>query len=242
MKTTRFVIIAVWGALAGFGPLPLAGQVTNAQPGDRPIAGPANPVSPDKKTDSTAGNNAVKLSWGLDDIAKLSKAGVDESVILTFIQNSGTAYNATAQDVIQLRESGVSAPVITALMRRGGEVRQTAIEAQNQAQAAAAAQAASAAAATASAQTTAYSASPVYSAPVSTVTYIGYPRSSYPASSYGYGGGYSPSYYPGYDSYPRYYGSYGSYGSPRISFGLNFGGVRFGGFHGGFRGGFRHCR
>lgn len=184
------------------------------------------------KATETHNSGQAKLSWGLDDIVKLSKAGVDETVILTYIKNSGVGYNPTAQDLIQLRELGVSSLVTAALMQRGGEVRQAAtVEAQKQAQAAAPA--------AANAQPApVYAAPATYVAPASTVTYIGYPRYSYT-----YGGYCPPTYYSA-PYYPRYYGYYGGY-YPRVSFGVNFGHVRFSGFHGGsghYRGGFRHCR
>ncbi len=179
------------------------------------------------KTDVPAPDKPAKLSWGLDEIVKLSKAKVEGPVILAFIENSETAYNPTAQDIIQLRESGVSSEVVTALMRHGENLRQTARAAQKQVQAE---QTATVAAAPVAA-TTVYEMPPTYTAPVSTVTVIGYPRHhsyAYPA--------YNPGYcYPGSYYYPRYY-SYGYY--PRFSVGLSFGG----GYYRGHHGWGRHCR
>lgn len=232
MKTIRILFIGLCGALAGSSPLFFAGQTANGQPAaaNSPKTAAADNTSPaNAKTGNVAATKAPKLSWGLDDVVKLSRAGVDESVILTYIQNSGVAYNPNAQDIIQLRELGVSSQITTVLMQRGGEVRQAAtVEAQQQFQAAVPA-AAPALAPTVAQPATVYAA-PAYAAPVSTVTYIGYPRPSY---TYGYGGGYSPGYY----SYPYYPQYSGYYGYPRISFGVNFGGIRFGGFHGGSHGG-----
>jgi len=217
MKAIRILVIGLCGALAGSNPLVFAGQTANDQ-----AAGANNTSSAAAKTGNVAATQAPKLSWGLDDVVKLSKAGVDESVILSYIQNSGVGYNPNAQDIIQLRELGVSSQITAALMQRGSEVRQAAtVAAQKQAQAAAApAQAAPV-----------YTAPATYVAPASTVTYIGYP--SY---AYDYGGYYGPSYYS-YPYYPRYYGYYGGF-YPSVSVGFRFGGGHFGGHFGGFHGGF----
>ena len=221
MKAIRILVIGLCGTLAGAPPPVFAGQTANDQA--------AGAISASGKTENVAAPKAAaRLSWGLDDIVKLSKAGVDESVILTYVSNSGVAYNPTAQDVIQLRELGVSSQITTALMQRGGEVRQAAtVEAQKQAQA-------GTPAASPAQPAPVYTPPATYVAPASTVTYIGYP--SYP--SYGYS--YAPTYYYSYPYYPRYYGYYGGF-YPRVSFGINLGHVGFGGFRGGLnRGGFSH--
>src|SRR5438034_1698142 len=220
MKAIRILVIGLCGALAVSSPLVFAGQTANDQ-----AAGANNTPSAAAKAENVAATKAPKLSWGLDDVVKLSKAGVDESVILSYIQNSGVGYNPNAQDIIQLRELGVSSQISAALMQRGSEVRQAAtVEAQKQAQAAAPAAPPAQAAPV-------YTAPAAYVAPASTVTYIGYP--SY---NYAYGGYYGPSYYS-YPYYPRYYGYCGGF-YPSVSLGFRFGGGHFGGHFGGFHGGF----
>jgi hypothetical protein len=209
---------------------------------------PATQTSPSVVADQAKANGTnanqsskpARLSTGLDDIVKLAQSGVEESVILTFIQSSPVAYRPSAQEVIKLRELGVSSQIITALLRRGNELRERAAQAQKES---APAQPAAPPASNGQATSTVPSASvyyapsayPVNYAPV----YATYPAYSYSAVSYGYGGCYYPRYY-----YPRYYSScypsvgfYGGY-YPRVSFGVRFGG---GGFYG-HRGGFRHCR
>lgn len=159
---------------------------------------------------------ALKVPSKLEEISQMSKAGVGDPVILAYIKDSPTAYNLSAQDIIKLRDAGVSSEVTTALIQRGSEVRQanqpaptrpatetvavaptyqtpppTAVQNPNQ---------------------TVY----VVQQPVSTVSvhYFGAPSYSY-----------TPSYY-----YPRYYpGSYVTFGSsyrcaPRASFNVGFGG------------------
>lgn len=174
-----------------------------------------------------------RLSYGLEDVVKLTKAGVNEAVILVYLQNSGIAYSLTAQDLIQLQEAGVNATVTAALMQRGEQVKQNAMQAAKQIQTAQA----QAAQTTAAQQAAINAATPTYTVPASTVTYIGYP------SSYNYVYRYPAYYNYGYYQ-PRayYYSSYSScYSYPRISFGVNFGGFR-GSYHHSYRGGYRHCR
>jgi hypothetical protein len=152
-----------------------------------------------------------QLAPAVEEVVKLSKAGVADAVTLAYIQNSATTFSLSAQNVVQLQEQGVSAQVVTAMLQRNGEV-QRAAEANSQAQAAAAK--------TQPAATTAPTATPATAPPAPTstvsVTYFGSrPVSYYPSYAYyGAGLGY---YYPAY--YPRYYG----YRGPRVAFGFGFG-------------------
>ena len=62
-----------------------------------------------------------KIPSKVEEIAQLSKAGVGDPVILTYIKNSETTYNLNAQDIIKLRDQGVSAEVTAAMIQRGGK-------------------------------------------------------------------------------------------------------------------------
>jgi hypothetical protein len=57
-----------------------------------------------------------RLSPWANEIVKLAKAGIEEGVILSFVENSGT-FNLGADQIIQLREAGVSSEVITAMLQ-----------------------------------------------------------------------------------------------------------------------------
>jgi hypothetical protein len=214
MKTNRFSLIAVGAALTlgSFHPSAVLAQDNQA----------------------TASKDAqhLKIPSPLEEITQLSKSGVGDPVVLTYIKNSDRSYNLNAQDIINLRNQGVSAEVTSALIRRGAEVRQAAAEAyqqQQQQQTETATAAAAPTYQTAPAETVVVTPAPVvyYTRPASTVsvTYFGSPRYSYYSSCY-------PSY--------RYYGS-GSYYNyaPRVSFGIGFGG---GYRYGGFRSSARYCR
>src|SRR5260370_15265943 len=58
----------------------------------------------------------AKLPYGVEDVLKLSRAQISEDIILNYVQNSGTSYNLGAQDVIYLRNQGVSDRVVNAML------------------------------------------------------------------------------------------------------------------------------
>lgn len=154
-----------------------------------------------------AANAPTYLSSSLQEVVKLTKAGVSDAVVLNYVQASRTAYSLDAQDIIQLRAEGVSTEVTTALIRQGEAVRK--------AEAAKATEVAATAPAVATPTPVVVTAPALTYVPTSvfprssvSVTYIGYP--SY---SYGYSGCYGGYRYPTYYNWgPRGYG----YSSPRV--------------------------
>jgi hypothetical protein len=58
--------------------------------------------------------------WLLD-IIKLSRAGIDEGVMLTFIDSAGT-FNLETEQIIYLRNAGVSTAIISAMLQHDSEV------------------------------------------------------------------------------------------------------------------------
>ncbi len=178
----------------------------------------------------------LKIANPVAEIVELNKSGVGDAVILNYIQHSDKPYQLNAQDIIHLRDQGVSTDVTTALIRRGAEQREAAETAraeQNQV-------------AQQQAETETVAAAPTYqSQPVQTVVatpapvtyytpvrptstvsvhYFGAPRYSYYAA---------PTYYSHYRNYrPSYYCA------PRVSVGVGFGGYR----HSGYYSSVRYCR
>lgn len=61
------------------------------------------------------------VSPWLIDIVKLVQAGIDQGVMLTFIDSAGT-FNLDADQIIYLRDLKVSADVITAMMQHDSEI------------------------------------------------------------------------------------------------------------------------
>jgi len=208
-----------------------------------PAAKPATAIIITNKAEGQATARTPYLSAGLPEVVKMHKAGVDATVLLAFIQNSPVAYNPSAKEIIYLRDSGISNEVISALLRRGGELRERAAEAQREERRTGPPPVAPAAPANPSppqataSPTVVYAntAYPVYTAP----TYVPYPVYSYASPSYYNYSSCRPYYRHSY--YPSVYASYGWGGSPRFGFSVGFGGGRYSAWGGGFRhGGFRH--
>jgi hypothetical protein len=172
-----------------------------------------------------SGNEAVRLPYGVADVVKLARAQVSEDVILSFVQNSGTAYQLKAADIIYLKDH-VSNRILSAMLEQRPQV----------------ANSAPVAASPSRRQTfdNSYQNYPPQQPPA----YVeSAPSSVYvvPSSPFYYSDYYQPYYYPSYSyGYSSYrlgypycgYGRYGSYGfgSPSLSFNFGFGGRGFGGF------------
>ena len=88
--------------LSGYGQAPVA-QAPNG-PEQTPPTGTAN-VSP-----------------SVAEVIKLAESGVGEDVILSFIQNSKSTYDLSADDVFYLKDVGLTSPVITAMLNHDKEV------------------------------------------------------------------------------------------------------------------------
>lgn len=61
------------------------------------------------------------LSPWAGEIVKLTKAGIEDGVILSFIDNSGT-FNLGAEQIIHLSHQGVSSEIITAMLQHDADV------------------------------------------------------------------------------------------------------------------------
>jgi len=163
-----------------------------------------------------------KLPYGVDDVLKLSQAKISDDIIINYIHNSGTVYNLQPNDIVYLRNQGVSDQVLNVMVNQrtqvamGGQAeaaQNAAAAAQNQAQPAPA---------------PTYAPMPTYdqsavsepAAPAPSMVYVIPNSAAYT--------GYSPYYsYP----YPYYYGGY--YG-PVVSFGFGYCGPSY--YHGGYHG------
>ena len=172
----------------------------------------------------TAAAVSVPLTVGTQEVLKLVRSKLGDDTIIAFIKNSSLAYNLGAEQVIFLRNEGVSEAVLNTMLTRGNGPSGAAI---------AASPAPSVAPATSS--TTTYVAAPTstsYVAAPATTVYVETPayRYYYPYGPY-YGYGYPYSYVYPYPAVSFSFGYRGGYG-----YGYHGGGYR-GGFHGGFHGG-----
>ncbi len=204
-------------------PFSLQAAETNSSPaGLVPGAEPSSSVAP------------PKLPYGVEDVLKLSRAQVGDEIVVKYVQNSGTIYNLGPQDIVYLRDQGVSDRVLTAML----EQRKVVTEATAQSSPPATASipnaptvpnAPMAPVAPDYAQVAPQASSPP---PESSVYVIPSGTAAYPYYySYPYYGYYAPYYYPGY-------------WGPSISFGFGFGGYGYhhgGYYHGGYyHGGYGH--
>lgn len=259
MKTVVILLVTTGIALTAV-THPLRSAETPA-----PANKPAALIIITNKTESSIPGRTPYLSAGLPEIVKMHKAGVDASVLLAFVQNSPTAYHPSAKEIIYLRDQGVSSEIISALLRRGGELRDRAAEATREERSRATPPAAAPAApptpgspsppqATATAPAVVYANTPYYPA-YSYPTYVSYPAYSYAWPAY-YNYSYCrpyyrsscyPSYYAGYRSscYPSVYAGYRSGCYPGWGVSVSYrGGHSYnhgGGYSYGHSGGYRYA-
>jgi hypothetical protein len=191
-------------------------------------AAPASATSAPAVSDTAP----VKLPYGVEDVLKLSRAQVSEDVTLNFIHNSGTIYNLGPNDIVYLRNQGVSDRVINTMLdqRKNVPAETAAQAAPPPAAATSPAPAYSDANAAAAAQASPQYA-PTYAQP--SPVYV-QPEPAYTSGSTMYVIPFSsPTYY--YPSYSPYWGGYYGYYGP--SFGFSYG-YRSGGYYNGYRGGY----
>jgi hypothetical protein len=125
---TLFVILAS-GSFASAGDITDLSPTTNLAPvptitlqvrtiapiraGVTPVAGTLTPTPPP--------TGDIDLSFWASEIVKLCRAGVDEAVILSFLDNVGTV-NLGADQIIYLKQQGVSRDIISAMLQHDFEI------------------------------------------------------------------------------------------------------------------------
>jgi len=103
----------------------------------------AQPSPPSSDTDSAAAAGAdstepselppnIPPDSALAQIVKLTQSGVDESVITSYVNNSGSPFNLTPDEIIYLKDLGLPSDVITAMIQRDQQLRQTGVAADAQ--------------------------------------------------------------------------------------------------------------
>src|SRR6266446_3663095 len=96
-QSWSFALLAVALALLGAQAQPLAPSVQNV------------PQAPQ----TTA---PTDLSPPVTEVIKLAESGVGDDVVLAYIQNSQSIFNLSADDILYLRDVGLSSPVTTAML------------------------------------------------------------------------------------------------------------------------------
>lgn len=166
-------------------------------------------LAADPATATASATAPAKLPYGVEDVLKLSRAQVGDDTIVNFVQNSGTVYNLSANDVVYLRSEGVSDRVINAMLEQKKKFVDAAGSNTVPPQSATAPPPPADQPAPPATQPAPVYVQPPATPPASSVYVVPYPDATY--AYYGY---YRP--YP-YYYYPGYYG-------PSISLGFRFGG------------------
>jgi hypothetical protein len=65
----------------------------------------------------------ARASEGFDDLTTLIKSGVEEDVVLTYIDNAKVAYDLSVDEILYLNDLGVSAKIINAAVQHGKDLR-----------------------------------------------------------------------------------------------------------------------
>lgn len=219
-KTATYHRLALLTGLFTFAPLCFS-LASDTSSGSTDAAAPVISAAPAPVISSAPA--PAKLPYGVADILKLSRAQIGEEIIVNYIHNSGTIYNLAPNDIVYLRDQGVSDKVVNTMLeqRKRAEF---------------AVQSAQPTPAVPNATSVPYSpgVADAGTAPVApyadqNATYAEAPLTP-PASSV-YVVPSSGAYYAPY--YPYYYGPgyYGGWYGPTIGFGFRFGG------HGGYYGG-----
>ena len=159
---------------------------------------------------------APQLAYGVPQILQLSQAKISDDTIIAYIHNSGNSYGLNADQIIYLRQQGVSDNVLNVMLNQP--------------------KAASVSAQSAPQPDNSYAAqsSTAYAQPTTTYVQAAPPSSVYVVPNT------QAYYYNGYYAQPYYYPYY-AWPYPAVSLSFGFGGGFRGGFHGGgFRGGGWH--
>jgi len=163
-----------------------------------------------------AASATPQLSYGVSQIVQLTQAKVGEDTIIAYIKNSGNGYGLNADQIIYLRQKGVSDAVVSAMLNQPKNMTANAAPTP-------APQNSRAEVSTAVAQPTV-----TYETVPSSTVYVMPDTQTYDYDNYYY----QPYYYP-------YYAA--PFPAVSFSFGFGGGGFRGRGFHGGgFHGGGFH--
>jgi hypothetical protein len=93
-------------------------------PFNSPAQAQSTPPAPDSATESSALPPNIYPTSPLAQVVRLTQAGVDESVIMTYVTNSGSTFNLDSDKIIYLKDIGLPNEVVTAMMQRDQQLQQ----------------------------------------------------------------------------------------------------------------------
>jgi hypothetical protein len=183
----------------------------------------------DKPTPLAAPEPPKGVSYEVAQVAKLAQAGVAESVLRAYVENSKCVASPRADELLYLTKCNVSPDILTALIKRGRQLQEQAAQALAAPAAATTGAAAQAEACSTPPASATYTYNYVYSYPSSAYAPVAQPADTYARPYYTYWSYWwswpSVSSYPVVWYYPRTYASWyphrfghtprASYGPPR---------------------------
>jgi hypothetical protein len=176
---------------------------------------------------TAADNTAPYLSYGASQILRLTQAKIGDDTITAYIKNSPNGYALNADQIIYLRQQGVSDAVIGVMLN---QPKTSVTAATSASTVTTSASGSTITTPNGSTATVAPTVTYVQTAPAPSVYVVPDTQTYYYDSGY-----YQPYYYPYYGwSYPAVSLSFG-FGGGYHGGGFHDGGFRGGGFHGGFR-------
>ena len=93
-------------------------------PFNSPAQAQPAPPPPDSSTEPSALPPGILPTSPLAQVIRLAQSGVDESVIMTYITNSGSTFNLNSDKIIYLKDIGLPNEVVTAMMQRDQQLQQ----------------------------------------------------------------------------------------------------------------------
>ena len=93
-------------------------------PFNSPAQAQPAPPPPDNATASSALPPDIYPTSPLAQVIRLTQAGVDESIIMTYVTNSGSTFNLDSDKIIYLKDIGLPNEVVTAMMQRDQQLQQ----------------------------------------------------------------------------------------------------------------------
>jgi hypothetical protein len=93
-------------------------------PFNSPAQAQSTSPPPDSATESSALPPNIYPTSPLAQVVRLTQAGVDESIIMTYVTNSGSTFNLDSDKIIYLKDIGLPNEVVTAMMQHDQQLQQ----------------------------------------------------------------------------------------------------------------------
>src|SRR5258708_37878101 len=86
------------------------------------------PPPPDAQPPAAPGAGSNHLSANAGEVQRVAESGVGEPVVLAYVENNQAPFDLSAEDIIYLKDLGISAPIIAAMVRRDTVLRQQGVQ------------------------------------------------------------------------------------------------------------------